>query len=91
MPIDIIQVEKLAGLAKLELNENERTRFVGELDSILSYVGILLDFKATTEPVFRAFAAELRSDEVVPFTDAALILQAVPRSQANLVEVPKVL
>jgi aspartyl-tRNA(Asn)/glutamyl-tRNA(Gln) amidotransferase subunit C len=90
------EVEKIAGLAKLEFSESELNDLTGELNHILGYIDQLseLDVKniAPLENMNEGVEqAVLRKDEVRPSLAVADALKNAPKAADNYFLVPKVL
>jgi len=88
------EVEHIARLARLELSENEKDEFTGELNEILEFVQKLneLDTK-TIEPMSHAIpvANVFRPDRVEPSLDPEAALANAPERINTFFHVPKVL
>lgn len=88
-------VDRIATLARLELTDDERTRFAAQLSAILGYAdqvqqadtaGIAAD--APAPPLTR-----LREDELVPSIPRETLLAQAPAAdrEAGLFKVPRVI
>jgi aspartyl-tRNA(Asn)/glutamyl-tRNA(Gln) amidotransferase subunit C len=88
-------VDRIAALARLELTDEERTRFATQLSAILGYAdqvqqadtsGVSAD--PSTLPV-----ARLRDDDLAPSLDRGEVLGQAPAADrtAGLFKVPRVL
>ena len=87
------EVEKLAGLARLALTEEEKTKFQGEIDAILGFVGKVKEAaEAAPRPQY-APTNVLREDIVVHkmgvYTEA--LLNAAPEREGDFVKVKRIL
>ena len=94
MPIDRGTVQKIAALARLQVDAAEEERFVRELQAILAYVEQLqaLDV-AGIEPTSTVIAGappELRPDEVRPCDVRDDVLAQAPDREGDYFRVPRV-
>lgn len=92
--ITIADVERVARLARLELTEDEKKLFVGQMDSIIGYVekikGLDTDGVMPTShavPMENAF----REDEVRPSIGVDNALGNAPYRVGSFFKVPKVI
>jgi aspartyl-tRNA(Asn)/glutamyl-tRNA(Gln) amidotransferase subunit C len=94
MPIDAGTVEKIAALARLELDPAERERMVRELQAILSYVEQLQAVDVTgiepTSQVTEGDPPPLRADEAGPCDVREEVLAQAPDRDGDYFRVPKV-
>jgi len=94
MAISIHTIREIAGLASLELSEEESRILSRQLNEILSYVEKLneLDIRAV-EPTSYVGAADhaLREDRVVPSLPVSEALANAPESREGHFTVPKVI
>ena len=94
MPIDAGTVEKIAALARLELDPAERERMVRELQAILSYVEQLQAVDVTgiepTSQVTEGDPPPLRPDEVGPCDVREEVLGQAPDPDGDYFRVPQV-
>jgi aspartyl-tRNA(Asn)/glutamyl-tRNA(Gln) amidotransferase subunit C len=94
MKIDRQQVMHVAQLARLSFTEEELNMFVAQLNTILDYFDTLKDVDTRDiTPTSHLMASEtpFRDDEVVSFTDNALLLQNAPSQEKGCIKVPKVI
>lgn len=88
------EVEKIAALAKLEITEEEKEMFRGQLDRILDYVQKLneLDTK-NVEPTYSVSHAgeTLREDCVIPSMPREEALMNAPAQAHGFFRVPKII
>jgi aspartyl-tRNA(Asn)/glutamyl-tRNA(Gln) amidotransferase subunit C len=91
-------IERIAALARLELSDDEASRFAGQLASILAYAEQLQQVDTSGVPPTAHIAvpsalAPLRADEEQPSLDRDLLLSQAPGSDRarGLVKVPRVL
>lgn len=94
MIASIEEVERIARLAKLEFNAEERERFVQQFNQILSFMEKIneLDLSNVT-PTTHIVADEniLRADIVRPSLTQEQVLQNAPVKKRGLFSVPKVI
>jgi aspartyl-tRNA(Asn)/glutamyl-tRNA(Gln) amidotransferase subunit C len=94
MPIDAGTVEKIAALARLELDPAERERMVRELQAILSYVEQLQAVDVTgiepTSQVTEGGPPPLRPDEAHPSGVRDEVLAQAPDRDGDYFRVPQV-
>lgn len=94
MTITIKDVEHVARLARLELNEAEKERMRAQLDSILSYIDTLNELDTSTvEPTSHVLPMMnvFRADEVRPSLSQEEALANAPDRQDLFFRVPKIL
>ncbi len=94
MSLTLSEVEHIAQLARLDLTEEEKQRFAGQLSAILDYAARLqaLDTQGIppTASVLPARSA-LRPDEARPGLETKRLLANAPETEANQFRVPPVL
>lgn len=94
MSIDIDTVKKLANLARIETTEEELQLLVGELSSILEYVG-KIDTALTDEkidinyPAYNVMREDSVANESGFYTDA--LLASAPTRENGFVKVKKII
>jgi aspartyl-tRNA(Asn)/glutamyl-tRNA(Gln) amidotransferase subunit C len=92
--IDRAQVQKVAHLARLELDEDEQERFTRQLQSILGYIEELqqLDTQGVS-PTTRAIETHnvLRDDAPEVFGRREAILDNAPARLEDFFRVPKIM
>ena len=97
MPIDNAQVEYIAKLAQLALTEEEKEKFVGQLNSILAYVEQLNQLQTDeVEPTAQVVHTgetnySLRPDEVHSTFSQEESLGNGPETGAGHFKVPRVI
>ena len=94
MPVDLQEVDRIAGLAKLEFSEAEKARFVQQFNDILSYIEKISELDLTAvEPTIHMYpdAERTRSDVVQPGLSQQQALSNAPVSKQGLFSVPKVI
>jgi aspartyl-tRNA(Asn)/glutamyl-tRNA(Gln) amidotransferase subunit C len=86
MSLSRTEVEHIATLARLDLTEEEKTRFRGQLSAILDHVAKLQKLDTTSIPPTSAvFGGEshLRVDEPRPGLDTEKLLANAPKKEDN--------
>ena len=100
MPIDRQQVQRIAELARMDLDPDELSRFSEQLQSILDYIALLdtIDPAGSGDPagtMGRERAVDpleaLRDDEPVPCLSTDTALANAPDSRNGHFRVPRVL
>ena len=95
MKIDRKTVEHLEKLARIELDEDERERLTGQLDSIVRYCEKIAEFDTEgvepTSGVVHEERTTLRPDETAPGLDRDRILSAAPDAAGVYFRVPKII
>lgn len=89
MSISAEDVRHIAGLARLELSEEEVQRFRRELSAILDYVAQLEELEAGRAAEPEPPDQPLRDDVVAPWPDPSWFLAQAP-SHDGLFSVPRV-
>ncbi|MBB5831131.1 Asp-tRNA(Asn)/Glu-tRNA(Gln) amidotransferase subunit GatC [Brachybacterium aquaticum] len=87
-------VARLADLARIQLSEEEITRFAGEFDSIMDAVASVSevateDVPATSHPI--AMTNVFREDEVTETLTQAEALSGAPEAEDGRFAVPQIL
>lgn len=93
MTIDRDEVEKLAELAKLDLDDDEIERFRDDLGDILEYVDKLDELEVDgVEPTTHAVLSEMlgRRDELEEGLSREEVLRDAPDNEEHQFRVPKV-
>ena len=94
MALSIEEVDHIAALARLQLSDDEKSRFREQLSSILDYMARLrwLDTSAI-EPTATVLPLRtvLRPDVVAPSLPAGELLALAPEAEAQMFRVPPVL
>jgi aspartyl-tRNA(Asn)/glutamyl-tRNA(Gln) amidotransferase subunit C len=83
---------ELAGLARLELRDDEAARFGEQLAAILGYIDKLREVDVEGVPEYTSAEQEgsgLRADEVEQLGDVDQALARVPVRRGRLIAVPK--
>lgn len=90
----LINIETIASLARIELTEEEKTRFTGELEKILAHFDKLKTVDVSgIEPMAHPFPVYnvWEDDEIkTPFTPEVALMNA-PRARDHQVVVPQVI
>lgn len=92
--IDRAQVQKVAFLARLELNEQEEDRFTKQLQSILGYIEELQSIDTSgVAPTTRAIEVNniVRADDLKPFENREGILENAPARMEDFFRVPRIM
>ena len=93
MSIDNSTVKKVAKLARIEINEEEETTLITELNNILGWVDELKQVNTdSVEPMLSVFneSMQMREDEAESNFDNSQILDNSPESNSGFFVVPKV-
>jgi aspartyl-tRNA(Asn)/glutamyl-tRNA(Gln) amidotransferase subunit C len=94
MSITVKDVEHVAKLARLELTEDEKNRFTGQLNAILKYADKLNELDTEhvlpTSHVLK-LTNVLREDEVRPSLPIEKVLRNAPEEEDGQFRVPAVL
>jgi aspartyl-tRNA(Asn)/glutamyl-tRNA(Gln) amidotransferase subunit C len=94
MPLTIAEVEHIAALARLDLSEEEKARFRGQLSAILDYFAQLQDLDTgDIPPTFGGMpeSSRLREDEPRPGLPLDDLLSNAPRVEQEQFRVPPIL
>jgi aspartyl-tRNA(Asn)/glutamyl-tRNA(Gln) amidotransferase subunit C len=92
--MELKDIEKLAELARIEMSQEEKTKILGEMDSILGFIGQIQEAKVDiTEREAGEVRNIMREDgephETGKYTED--ILREVPKVRNRYVEVKKIL
>ncbi len=93
MSIDNSTVKKVAKLARIEINEEEETILITELNNILGWVDELKQVDTdNVEPMLSVFneSMQMREDKAESNFDNKQILDNSPESNSGFFVVPKV-
>ena len=93
MTIDTATVTKIAGLARLKVEEADKPTLAGQLDRILDFVAQLDEVDVGNAPPLagaQAAALRLREDVVNDGGDPEAVLANAPQRTADFFVVPKV-
>ena len=94
MGITIKDVEYVLELSRLELGENEKSKFTKQLDNILKYMEQLSSISTKSiEPTLHVIPMKnvYREDEVNPFENIESIIKNMPDEEDRFFRVPKIL
>ena len=94
MKITRAEVEHVAGLARLTLDETEMVAMTEQMDAILSYVDKLSELDTDTiEPTSHAVPMDnaFREDREVPSIGIRAAMANAPAAAENCFQVPKVI
>ena len=94
MTLTIAQVEHIARLARLDLSEEEKEKFRGQLSQILEYFEQLQELDTQDiSPTFRVLDSQspLRPDQAQPGLSTSQALHNAPESEKDQFRVPPVL
>ena len=93
MSIDNSTVKKVAKLARIEINEEEETTLINELNNILGWVDELKQVNTDCiEPMLSVFneSMQMREDKAESNFDNSQILDNSPENNSGFFVVPKV-
>ena len=93
--MELKDIEKLAQLSRIALSDEEKSRFLKEIDSILAYVGELKKAAATApksekKPILRNV---MRNDENSHESgeNTETLISSAPKREKNFLKVKKIL
>lgn len=89
-----INISHIATLSRLELTEDEKTRYAAQLDGILTYIDTLTKYDlGSVEPTAHAMPVfdVLRADEPRPGFTQDQSLANAPKRTADQFQIPKVI
>jgi aspartyl-tRNA(Asn)/glutamyl-tRNA(Gln) amidotransferase subunit C len=96
--VSVTEVERVAELAHLELNADEKGKMLHDLNAILDYVAELNELDtAGVEPLEQvtsllgADVVPLRTDQIGRSLDRAVVMAEAPDSDGSFFRVPKVI
>lgn len=87
------EVIKVAGLARLDLTEDEVTKYAREISAILNYVGELNEVNTENTPItsqVTGLSNVLREDKAEVCGNMEEIISVAPASENNLIKVKAV-
>ena len=93
--ITVKDIEKLAHLARIKIDENEKEQFVKEIDSILGYVNkiketeVSLDQSEQVGPIKNVLREDVSPNETGKETET--LLKEAPRREGDYYKVKKIL
>ena len=88
------QIEKIALLARLKIEESEMDHFTAQFNQILGFIEKLNQLETTgVEPTSHSskFENVLREDEVIPFKLQPQVFEEAPEEEGQFFKVPKVI
>ena len=93
MPLSLEEVEYIAGLARLQISEEQKARYRGQLEAILDHVARLQELY--TEDVIATASGSaakmpLRADEPRPGLSKDELLKNAPNQEGGQFKVPPV-
>ena len=94
MKVDKKLVDKIAGLAKLEFNEEAKEMMVSDMNKIISFINKLdeLDTESLEPLVYMSEETNVsRADEVGEHSAKEEVLKNAPQKDSDYFKVPKVL
>ena len=94
MTLTLSEVEHIAGLARLELTQEEKERYREQLSAILDYAARLQQLDTQSIPPTSSVLPgqlELRDDSPRPGLPPEVLLKDAPETQAGQFKVPPVL
>lgn len=94
MALTIEEVDHIASLARLQLTDEEKSRFREQLSAILDYMARLRQLDTSTiEPTATVLPLRsvLRPDVVTPSLPAGELLALAPEAEAQMFRVPPIL
>lgn len=89
-----INISHIATLSRLDLTEDEKTRYAAQLDGILTYIDTLTKYDlGNVEPTAHAIPVYdvLRADEPRPGFTQEQALSNAPKRTADQFQIPKVI
>jgi aspartyl-tRNA(Asn)/glutamyl-tRNA(Gln) amidotransferase subunit C len=94
MPVTLADVEHVAYLARLHLNESDKAAFLKDLNQILTYVEKINELDTSTvEPTSHVLPLRnvFRNDEMKPSPSKQEMLKNAPDEQDGFFKVPPIL
>ena len=93
MPLTLLDVEHIAKLARLELTDEQKTRYRGQLEAILEHVAKLQELDTTDVPATASVSVgqmPLRADEPRPGLAKDDLLKNAPQQDDGQFQIPPV-
>lgn len=93
--ITVAEIEKLAQLARIRLEDDEKNSLTKEIDSILTYVDQIkkatvdIDYTPVPGSIHNVFRAD--SARVVPVEDRERLLEEAPDREGDFIAVKKII
>lgn len=92
--LDLKTVERIAQLAKLEFDEEDKKEILDDMNKMLNFINKLEEIKTdNVEPLIYMLdeSAEMRVDEAKQSISQAEALKNAPKSDTDFIKVPKVI
>ena len=93
MPLSLLEVEHIAKLARLQLTDEQKARYRGQLEAILDHVAKLQELDTKDVPPTASVSVAqmpLRKDEPRPGLDKEGLLKNAPRQEEGQFQIPPV-
>ena len=93
MPLSLLEVEHIAKLARLQLTDEQKARYRGQLEAILDHVAKLQELDTKDVPPTASVSVgqlPLRKDEPRPGLDKEDLLKNAPRQEEGQFQIPPV-
>jgi aspartyl-tRNA(Asn)/glutamyl-tRNA(Gln) amidotransferase subunit C len=93
MPLTIDEVEHIAGLARLELSQEQKGRYRQHLSNILDYIAKLRELDTADVPPTAGGGLSrmvLRADESRPSLPTEVLLKNAPEAEDDQFKIPPV-
>ena len=93
MPLSLQEVEHIAKLARLELTDEQKARYRGQVEAILDHVAKLQELDTTDVPPTASVSVgqmPLRADEARPGMAADDLLKNAPKQADGQFQIPPV-
>ncbi len=91
MPLDVLEVHRIASLARLRLSPDEELRFAAQLGRVVDYIDQLQSCSAVEPESAAPLAARDAADEVEERSDRGQLLGNAPLAAGSFFVVPRVL
>ncbi len=94
MPINQNEIEKISKLARLNLSEEEKKKYVSDMQNIVNFMDVLnkVDVTNINENInIITNIDDFRDDEIHLFNNPKELLQNAPAQEKNMFKVPKVI
>jgi aspartyl-tRNA(Asn)/glutamyl-tRNA(Gln) amidotransferase subunit C len=93
MPLSLQEVEHIARLARLELTDEQKTRYRGQLEAILDHIAKLQELGTKDVPPTASTSVghlPLRADEPRPGLSKDELLKNAPKQEGGQFKIPPV-
>ena len=87
----MIDIQKLADLARISISEEEAAGFGKDLEAIIGFIDQIQSRDVSSIPMELNNVNVLRDDVVAPLFSQYDLVEAAPAYQDNFVKVPKVI